>query len=100
MPWARVHSNLLLAGVHALRGGNGRERAIPLLRAAVDEAESLSMMLWAASARRGLGLLLGGDEGADHVRAADAWMVSQGVKRPEKMCAMLAPGFTPRPSPR
>jgi eukaryotic-like serine/threonine-protein kinase len=95
MPWARVMANMLRAGVEAVRGGKGRERAVALLRAAVDEAESLSMMFWCASARRGLGLLVGGDEGTEHVRAADAWMLSQGVKRPEKMCAMLAPGFTP-----
>jgi hypothetical protein len=95
MPWARVMSNLIRAGVEAVRGGKGRENAVPLLRATIDEAEALSMMFWWASAKRGLGLLVGGDEGAEHVRAADAWMVSQGVKRPEKMCAILAPGFTP-----
>jgi hypothetical protein len=47
----------------------------------------------AAAARRRLGRLVGGDEGATLVGAADAWMHAQDVRRPERMTAVLTPGF-------
>jgi hypothetical protein len=94
MAVGRVLAKPLLAGVHVVRGAQGYERAITLLREAAREGDDLSMRLWSTAARRSLGRLLGGDEGAELVRAADAWMTAQGVKKPEKMCAMLAPGFS------
>jgi hypothetical protein len=50
------------------------------------------MGLYAAAARRCLGLMVGGDEGRDLVAVADAWMAAQTIRNPERMTAMLAPG--------
>jgi hypothetical protein len=49
------------------------------------------MRLFAAAARRQLGLLLGGDEGRTLVAGADAGMAGQQVVRPERMAALLVP---------
>jgi tetratricopeptide (TPR) repeat protein len=94
MKWARVEANVLLAGIECARGADGRDRAVPLLRAAIADGDALSMKLYSEAARYSLGRLLGGDEGAEHTRAAETWMRSVGVKRPDKMVAMLAPGFS------
>jgi hypothetical protein len=40
-----------------------------------------------------LGVVLGGAEGRAQREQADAWMASQGIESPEKMAAMIAPGF-------
>jgi hypothetical protein len=39
------------------------------------------------------GQLRGGAEGASEVAAAEAWMRSEGIVRPDRFAAMLAPGF-------
>jgi 1,2-phenylacetyl-CoA epoxidase PaaB subunit len=44
-------------------------------------------------ARRQLGLLVAGDEGAALVAAADAFMRAQAVRDPGRVAATLAPGF-------
>ena len=51
------------------------------------------MGLFAASARRHLGQLRGGDEGRELIEHADAWMRTQLILRPDRMAACLAPGF-------
>jgi hypothetical protein len=58
---------------------------------------------YAAAARRQLGILRGGDEGAELVHEADEFFRGQGVLRADRFAAMLAPGFgngAERPSPR
>ena len=50
------------------------------------------MSLYAAAARRCRGLIIGGAEGATLVSEADAWMRNEGIRNPERMTAMLAPG--------
>jgi hypothetical protein len=52
------------------------------------------MALHAASSRRALGGLLGGDEGAAMVREADEWMRSETIVSPEKMARLMAPGVS------
>ena len=37
---------------------------------------------------------LDGDEGRALIESADAWMTGQGVKRPDRMSAMLVPGWS------
>jgi hypothetical protein len=49
------------------------------------------MALYAAAARRRLGELLGGAEGAALIEAADDWMAGQGVARPERLTALFVP---------
>jgi hypothetical protein len=51
------------------------------------------MACYAAVARRRLGQLLGGVEGAQLIADADEWMRGQQVVRPERITTMLAPGF-------
>lgn len=40
-----------------------------------------------------LGALEGGDKGQAMVANATGWLTGHGVKRPDRMIAMLAPGF-------
>jgi hypothetical protein len=54
--------------------------------------EAADMALYSAAARRCRGLLVGGGEGAALVAEADAWMRNEGIRNPERMTAMLAPG--------
>jgi hypothetical protein len=90
--WATPFAKLLQAGI-AATGGAGPERAVPLLREALSGFEAVDMALYAAAARRCLGKLVGGDEGRELVRSAEAWMTSESIKSPSHMTAMLAPGF-------
>ena len=94
-PWADAFASLLEAGVASLEGG--REKALTALAAAQDGFEAGKMALYAAAARRCRGILLGGEEGRGLVEAADAWMRSEGVRNPDRMTAMLAPGRWDRP---
>src|SRR5436853_216801 len=58
--------------------------------------ESHDLLACASAARRRLGELLGGSEGAAFIAEADRWYASEGVKNPERFTDMLAPGFRPR----
>ena len=51
------------------------------------------MAMHAAVARRQHGVLLGGDLGASEASAADTFLRASGVVDPEKMTALLVPGF-------
>ena len=55
--------------------------------------ESADMGLFAASARRQLGQLRGGDEGRLLIEQADTWMSAQSIRNPARMASCLAPGF-------
>jgi hypothetical protein len=82
---------LLLAGAAALRGEN--DRSVQALRDAARLFDETNLALFAAVARLRLGALLGGKEGASLVAEADEWMLAEGVRRPERIAAMMAPGF-------
>jgi hypothetical protein len=84
-------ASLLRAGISASRGD--RAAAIALLRRAIPALEVDAMKLHAAAARRRLGELLGGASGRALVQAADAIMSAEGIKRPDRFTAMVAPGF-------
>ena len=81
----------MVAGLAATRGTPSD--AIPLLRAAAADLDSVDMRLYAAAARRRLGQLLNNDEGRSLITQADQWMASQNIRNPIRMTAMLAPGF-------
>jgi tetratricopeptide (TPR) repeat protein len=89
--WGDPLAELLRAGVSAARGD--RESAIATLDRAVRGFHAADMALYDAAARRRLGALLGGADGATMVRKATIWMEAQGVVNPERMTALLAPGF-------
>lgn len=91
-PSALPYSRLIQAGV---AGGRGEaDTAISLLGDASDSFDAVDMPLHAAAARRHRGRLMGGEEGSRLIRDADSLMEGEAVKNPERMAAMLAPGFT------
>ena len=69
------------------------ESAVQLLAEATRQLESAEMDLFAASTRRHLGKLRGGDVGRELVEQADVWMRSQLILNPSRMAACLTPGF-------
>jgi hypothetical protein len=91
VPWAKALAELSEAGLASVRGE--RERAAPLLAAAVEGFEAASMKGYAAAARRALGTMRGGDEGEALVRAADEHLARESVKDPLRFAATFAPGF-------
>jgi eukaryotic-like serine/threonine-protein kinase len=89
--YATVWSELLRAGI-AQRAGQPHEAAEWLERA-VASAEANEMALCAAVARRRLGDLRGGIEGAEQSATATAWMKGQGIAAPDRFCDVVVPGF-------
>jgi hypothetical protein len=67
--------------------------AVQLLGQAIQEFETAEMKANAAAARRRQGQLVGGDKGRELIEAADAWMISQGVREPIQMTRVYAPGL-------
>ena len=92
-PWATPMAKMLLAGAAASRRGVGDDLVAGLLREAAAGFDVADMALYAAVARKRLGAVLGGDEGRELTRLSDAWFEREGVKRPDRMTEMLAPGF-------
>jgi hypothetical protein len=93
MAWSTPIASLLRAGATSARGGNVDDATVALLREAVAGFDDAEMSLFAACARRTLGKIVGGDEGATLVRGADTWMTSEGIANPIVTTRMLAPGF-------
>jgi hypothetical protein len=89
MPWTKALAGLIYGMVAANRGDVAR--GIVRLKEAIALFDEVDMVLYGASARRCLGLWLGGDEGHDLVAEADAWMVGQRVQNPERLSAVFAP---------
>jgi len=85
-------ARLVRAGVAGVRGEG--PRAAARLAEAAAAFDAVNMPLYAASARRRLGEILGGDEGAAMVADADSLMTGRGVRKPARLAAMYAPGFT------
>ena len=87
-PAAVLHARVIRAEVVATR--RDKRGAHVLLAAAVTGFEAQDMHLCAASARRRLGELLGGDEGLDLIAQADCWMMSQTIRDPARMATLNA----------
>lgn len=90
-PWIEPLADLIDAGLAAVR--SAEPEAERLLRDAASRFDAADMPLHAAVARRRLGQLLGGDEGRRLVAEAEAWMTEQGVRDPDRMTGLFAPGF-------
>jgi hypothetical protein len=88
--WGDPLAHVLRAGVAAARGRT--DAAVQWLESAEAGFGAADMALHAAAARRRRGELVGGDAGGSLVASADGWMAGQGIRRPERMTAMLAPG--------
>jgi tetratricopeptide (TPR) repeat protein len=89
--WTAALARLIRSGAAAV--GGDPEAAARGLREAIGLCDDAEVGLFSASARRHLGLLLGGDEGRELVKHADDWMRDQGVVNPARMAACMAPGF-------
>jgi hypothetical protein len=94
--WAEALAQLVRAGIAMMRQDAGGARQ--LLQDAAGRLESAGLHLHAAAARRRLGEQVGGGEGRYLVEQADAWMKGQSIRRPDRMTALLAPGFPDPPS--
>jgi serine/threonine protein kinase len=86
-PHAIAGADQVRAGVAWVRGD--RDRAEAGLRAAARGYASAEMAVHAASVRRCLGAILGGDEGRRLVAAADAALAAEGVRDPARWAAMM-----------
>ena len=91
MSWSAPFVSLIQAGIANLRGD--ADKSVALLSAAVEGLEIAEMGLYAAAARHRLGQTLGGDRGQALIAEADAWMLKQTIKNPERLTRMLVPGF-------
>ena len=94
LPWAHALALLIEAGVASVRGDTAG--ATTLLTDATTAFDAIDMGLFAASARRRLGGLLGGEAGHALIAQADAWMADQEICNPSRMAACVAPGFLDR----
>jgi serine/threonine protein kinase/tetratricopeptide (TPR) repeat protein len=90
MAWTLPLADMVRAGVASFN--ETPNDASRLLTAALRGAEAADMTIHAAAIRRQLGVLIGGDEGRALTAQADHAMTSQGVRVPERLAAMLAPG--------
>jgi hypothetical protein len=80
---------LVGAGLAVLRGD--LEAAVRGYRDAAASFETGDMMMNASCARWRLGELLGGDEGRALIDQARAALSAEGIVRPDRVVAMLAP---------
>jgi hypothetical protein len=94
--WAEALARLVNAGV--ARGRHDAAGARQLLEDAAGRLDAAGLRLHAAAARHRLGEQVGGRQGHRLVEQADAWMKDQNVRRPDRMTALLAPGFSGHPS--
>jgi eukaryotic-like serine/threonine-protein kinase len=90
--WGRVFSQLLRAGTAFLRGRH--DQAVKLLRGIETLGQEQEMYLHVACARRRLGEILAGDEGAALIAASTRWMNEQGIRNPDAMTRTIVPWKT------
>jgi hypothetical protein len=90
-PWSQAMATLIRACIALRRGIH--DQAATLFRNAIIRLETIDMRMHAAAARRRLGEVLGGEEGATLIAEADSWMVGQKIVNPVRMTAMLTPGL-------
>ncbi|AUX49029.1 ATPase AAA [Sorangium cellulosum] len=91
MPWGDALAAAVRAAVAASHGE--AELAAQQIAEAVRGFDAAGMALYAAAARRRQGELLKGDEGRAAALTANGWMQEQGIVSPDRMTAMLLPGF-------
>jgi len=91
MIWSNPLAMLIHSGLARRRGDDAR--AVALVSQAIDGFEAADMALYAATARRRLGEIVGGDRGAELISHADDWMSKQQIKNPAAVANLMAPGF-------
>lgn len=91
MAWSDPLARLIQA---ALAKQNGDiEKSVALTEQALQGFEAADMALFAATARRRLGELIGGDRGRELIAQANEWMSRQQIKNPVAVTRLMAPGF-------
>jgi hypothetical protein len=91
LPQSRTTASLLRAGV-AFQNGD-LHRALQMLVEAETSASKYGLRVMQAAARRRRCQLLGGSAGEEQIVAVDEWAHDQGIRRPDKLVRMYAPGF-------
>ena len=89
--WALPLAASLRGASASIRGDAGE--ALDAMNRAAQGFRAAGMALFAATARKRLGALLGGERGAALSGEATRWMRAQGVVDPDRITRMLAPGF-------
>ena len=90
--YAQVNAHLLRAAVARQLGQE--DVVVAELRKSVALAEENSMGFQRAAAQRQLGRTLSGSEGMSLIATSDAWLAKEGIINAERMCDVVAPGFT------
>jgi serine/threonine protein kinase len=86
--WSIALGHLVQAGAVAAHGDLDRARTA--LTIAEQNFEAAGMALHATISRRARGRLIGGEQGASAIDAADAWLRAQRVVRPSAIHRMIA----------
>jgi eukaryotic-like serine/threonine-protein kinase len=89
MPWTCALARILDAGVALATGA--RDEARELFERAHAELSAAGVNLHATLARRRVGELAGGAEGARILAEADAWLAAQEVRAPERLARIYVP---------
>jgi tetratricopeptide (TPR) repeat protein len=97
MAWSLPFARLMRAGIARARGD---DTASDLAREAAVAADEAKMAMVANVARCALAAIVGGDEGTELGLRADEWFRAQGIKRPDRIAAMIAPGLCDSPNAR
>ncbi len=87
--WVQPFAGLLRGAISSAYGDE--VRAVQAYRGAMEGFAARGMVLWSAAAQRRLGELIAGDEGRALVGEADALARTEGVIRPARLFATLAP---------
>lgn len=88
MSWGNALAGLIRASLAVMRRDN--KKAIELLAEAEVIFDSLEMSLYSAVARYNRGLLMNTPQGQELSKNASTWMLSQEIKNPARMAALLA----------
>lgn len=89
--WGTALASLVDSGLQACRGHRrGTLLALDEAEASLEAAEMGGLI--AAVVRRRRGEVLGGVEGLAQQEQADAWLKSQGIRRPERIADVYLPG--------
>jgi hypothetical protein len=94
-PWSDPFALLLRAGIAYIEGST--PLALRCLHDAADRFDRADMKLYAAVARRRIGVVQDDAPGRELQRQAEEWMATQHIKNPVAMTRMLAPGFASLP---
>ena len=94
LDWSRALAVMVRAALAHQRGQ--RDLSVNLLHDLITRCDHVALDLFAASARRQLGRLIGGGEGRSLIKQSETWMKEQSIRRPDKMANAMIPGFESR----